>query len=50
MHGRPAPGVAPVRPVHTPRRNHLRQQGSEGTKRLRLSIPAQEEPTAHGPR
>ena len=43
-------GVAPVRPVHTHRRNHLRQQGSEGTKRLRLSIPAQEEPTAHGPR
>ena len=31
-------GVAPVRLVHTrPRRNHLRQEDSEGTKRPRLS-------------
>ena len=42
-------GVAPVDPVRTrPRRNHLRQLGSGGSKRLRLSFPAQEEPTAHG--
>ena len=58
--------AAPVDPVRTrPRRNHLRQRGPGGAKRLQLvqqlrqlgilatircaSIPAKEEPIAHGP-
>ena len=58
--------AGPVDPVRTrPRRNHLRQRGPVGAKRLQLvqqlrqlgilatircaSIPAKEEPIAHGP-
>jgi hypothetical protein len=58
--------AGPVDPVRTrPRRNHLRQRGPVGAKRLQLvqqlrqlgisatirraSIPAREEPIAHGP-